>query len=48
MDLRYFINQCAEANELKRVKAEVYDTTNKEQEPWHNSALRREFYFNPQ
>ncbi|MBZ0133197.1 MAG: UbiD family decarboxylase, partial [Rhodocyclaceae bacterium] len=23
MDLRYFINQCAEANELKRVKAEV-------------------------
>ncbi|MEZ5792849.1 MAG: caspase family protein [Nitratireductor sp.] len=33
---------------LKRVKAEVYDTTNKEQEPWHNSALRREFYFNPQ
>ncbi|MEZ5870856.1 MAG: caspase family protein [Nitratireductor sp.] len=33
---------------LKRVKAEVYDATNKEQEPWHNSALRREFYFNPQ
>ena len=23
MDLRYFINQCAEANELRRIKAEV-------------------------
>ncbi|MCB1462200.1 MAG: caspase family protein [Nitratireductor sp.] len=33
---------------LKRVKQEVYDATGKEQEPWHNSALRREFYFKPQ
>ncbi|MEC9342758.1 MAG: caspase family protein [Pseudomonadota bacterium] len=33
---------------LKRVKQEVYETTGKEQEPWHNSALRREFYFDPQ
>jgi len=32
---------------LKRVKQEVYDTTGRKQEPWHNSALRREFYFNP-
>ena len=32
---------------LKRVKQEVYESTNKEQEPWNNSALRKEFYFNP-
>ncbi|MCG6857591.1 MAG: caspase family protein [Salaquimonas sp.] len=33
---------------FKRVKQEVYDATEKEQEPWINSALRKEFYFNPQ
>ena len=33
---------------FKRVKQEVYDATGKEQEPWINSALRKEFYFNPQ
>ncbi len=33
---------------FKRVKQEVYDATAKEQEPWINSALRKEFYFNPQ
>ncbi len=32
---------------LKRVKEEVYRTTNEAQEPWNNSALREEFYFNP-
>jgi len=32
---------------LKRVKDEVYRSTNEAQEPWHNSALRQEFYFNP-
>lgn len=32
---------------MKRVKAEVYETTRGEQSPWHNSALRREFYFVP-
>ncbi|MFZ1813709.1 MAG: caspase family protein [Rhizobiaceae bacterium] len=33
---------------LKRVKDEVYRSTGEAQEPWHNSALRREFYFNQQ
>ena len=32
---------------LKRVRQDVYDLTKKEQEPWVNSALRREFKFNP-
>lgn len=30
---------------MKRVKADVYDSTRGTQSPWHNSALRREFYF---
>ncbi|WP_298813710.1 caspase family protein [uncultured Roseibium sp.] len=30
---------------LKRVKADVYASTQGSQSPWHNSALRREFYF---
>ncbi|MBN9669216.1 caspase family protein [Roseibium aggregatum] len=30
---------------MKRVKADVYSTTRGSQSPWHNSALRREFYF---
>nr|WP_319386151.1 caspase family protein [uncultured Roseibium sp.] len=30
---------------MKRVKADVYDATRGTQSPWHNSALRREFYF---
>ncbi|WP_428688618.1 caspase family protein [Roseibium sp.] len=30
---------------MKRVKADVYATTGGSQSPWHNSALRREFYF---
>ncbi|MES0880052.1 caspase family protein [Roseibium sp. SCP14] len=30
---------------MKRVKADVYASTNGSQSPWHNSALRREFYF---
>jgi uncharacterized protein YraI len=30
---------------LKRVKADVYAATQGSQSPWHNSALRREFYF---
>lgn len=29
---------------MKRVKAEVYDTTNGAQQPWHNSALRTEVF----
>lgn len=29
---------------LKRVKEDVYNATAQSQEPWHNSALRREFY----
>ena len=33
---------------LKRVKRDVFEMTEREQEPWHNSALRQEFYFNPQ
>jgi hypothetical protein len=32
---------------LTRVKADVYDATKGEQEPWHNSNLRFEFYLNP-
>ncbi|GIL03141.1 MAG: hypothetical protein BroJett030_30400 [Alphaproteobacteria bacterium] len=32
---------------LKRVKQDVFEATGQQQEPWHNSALRREFYFNP-
>jgi uncharacterized protein YraI len=32
---------------LKRVKEEVYNLTDRAQEPWHNSGLRREFYFAP-
>lgn len=30
---------------MKRVKAEVFALTRGEQSPWHNSALRDEFYF---
>lgn len=30
---------------LKKVKAEVYDVTGGRQAPWHNSGLRKEFYF---
>jgi len=30
---------------MKRVKADVYASTGGTQSPWHNSALRREFYF---
>jgi uncharacterized protein YraI len=30
---------------MKRVKADVYAATGGSQSPWHNSALRREFYF---
>ncbi|MEP2580872.1 MAG: caspase family protein [Roseibium sp.] len=30
---------------MKRVKADVYNSTQGSQSPWHNSALRREFYF---
>ncbi|WP_422375171.1 caspase family protein [Roseibium sp.] len=30
---------------MKRVKADVYSATRGSQSPWHNSALRREFYF---
>jgi hypothetical protein len=33
---------------LKRVKRDVFEMTAREQEPWHNSALRQEFYFNPE
>jgi len=33
---------------LKRVKRDVFEMTDREQEPWHNSALRQEFYFNPE
>ncbi|MFK5978407.1 MAG: caspase family protein [Rhizobiaceae bacterium] len=31
---------------LKRVKADVYKDTDQQQEPWNNSGLRTEFYFN--
>jgi uncharacterized protein YraI len=30
---------------MKRVKADVYAATRGSQSPWHNSALRKEFYF---
>ncbi|WP_305984241.1 caspase family protein [Roseibium sp. MMSF_3544] len=30
---------------MKRVKADVYAATRGTQSPWHNSALRKEFYF---
>lgn len=30
---------------LKRVKSDVFDETEGSQSPWHNSALRREFFF---
>lgn len=30
---------------MKRVKADVYAATQGSQSPWHNSALRKEFYF---
>lgn len=30
---------------LKRVKADVFDETQGSQSPWHNSALRKEFFF---
>lgn len=30
---------------MKRVKADVYAATGGTQSPWHNSALRKEFYF---
>ena len=33
---------------LKRVRQDVFELTEKTQEPWVNSALRREFRFNPQ
>jgi uncharacterized caspase-like protein len=33
---------------LKRVRQDVYKLTNQSQEPWVNSALRREFQFNPE
>ena len=32
---------------MTRVKADVYDSTDGEQEPWHNSNLRREFFMVP-
>ena len=32
---------------LKRVRNEVFETTDRSQEPWVNSALRQEFQFNP-
>lgn len=32
---------------LKRVRNDVYEMTAQSQEPWVNSALRREFHFNP-
>ncbi|PCI05596.1 MAG: hypothetical protein COB78_03090 [Hyphomicrobiales bacterium] len=31
---------------LKRVKSDVYENTDHQQEPWNNSGLRSEFYFN--
>lgn len=33
---------------MTRVKSEVYVSTKKEQQPWHNSSLRDEFYLVPQ
>lgn len=33
---------------MTRVKSEVYSSTKKEQQPWHNSSLREEFYLVPQ
>ncbi|MEP1206579.1 MAG: caspase family protein [Rhizobiaceae bacterium] len=32
---------------LKRVRSDVFDSTDKQQSPWVNSGLRREFYFKP-
>jgi uncharacterized caspase-like protein len=32
---------------MTRVKSEVYASTKKEQQPWHNSSLRDEFYLVP-
>ena len=33
---------------MTRVKSEVYASTKQEQQPWHNSSLREEFYLVPQ
>lgn len=33
---------------MTRVKSEVYASTKKEQQPWHNSSLREDFYLVPQ
>jgi Caspase domain len=33
---------------MTRVKSEVYVSTKQEQQPWHNSSLREEFYLVPQ
>jgi Caspase domain len=33
---------------MTRVKADVYKATKQEQQPWHNSSLREEFYLVPQ
>ena len=32
---------------MKRVKNEVYEATGKKQMPWHNSAMRQDFFFVP-
>jgi uncharacterized caspase-like protein len=32
---------------MTKVKADVYDITNGQQSPWHNSDLRKAFYLNP-
>ena len=46
--LKYMPQKGLEIQQLMtKVKAEVYQSTNKAQSPWHNSDLRQEFYLRP-
>jgi uncharacterized caspase-like protein len=46
--LKYIPQKGLEIQQLMtKVKAEVYQSTNKKQSPWHNSDLRQEFYLQP-
>jgi uncharacterized caspase-like protein len=46
--LKYMPQKGLEIQQLMtKVKAEVYQSTNKAQTPWHNSDLRQEFYLLP-
>jgi caspase domain-containing protein len=46
--LKYLPEQHLEIQQMMtKVKSEVYEATNKQQSPWHNSDLRKEFYLKP-